>query len=471
MAVEQGSIIDDHDKTIRTGTVWTTVAHIITAVIGSGVLSLAWSTAQLGWIGGPLALFGFAVVTYVSACLLSDCYRSPDPVTGTRNRSYTDAVRVILGEKQAWICGLLQYVSFYGAAVAYVKANCYHKEGHDGDCEYGGNFHMLVFGVVQIFMSQIPDLHSMVFVSVVSATMSFSYSSIGLGLGFAQVIENGKIAGSVTGVPAVSVANKLWLTFQALGDIAFAYPFSLILLEIQDTVKSPPAENSSTKRASAIAMVLTAIFYLGCGCFGYAAFGNDTPGNLLTGFGFYEPYWLIAFANACILIYLLGGYQLYVLLDLKSISFICKYINNDQHNSFGFKQLYSQPVFASVERWLTQKFPDTEFLERFHELKLPLLPVFRFNMFRICFRTAYVATTTAIAMLFPFFNEILGVLGALNLWPLSIYFPVEMYIVQRKVKPWSRKWVVLEIFHGVLMVVSVVAFVGSVAGLIQAKMK
>ncbi|KAM0053284.1 putative amino acid transporter, transmembrane domain-containing protein [Helianthus debilis subsp. tardiflorus] len=87
---------------------------------------------------------------------------------------------------------------FYGAVVAYVvttstcmsaiqRANCYRK-GHDGDCEYGGNFHMLVFGVVQIFMSQIPDLHSMVLVSIVSATMSFSYSSIGLGLGFAQVI-------------------------------------------------------------------------------------------------------------------------------------------------------------------------------------------------------------------------------------------------------------------------------------------
>ncbi|KAJ0616910.1 putative amino acid transporter, transmembrane domain-containing protein [Helianthus annuus] len=117
------------------------------------------------------------------------------------------------------------------------------------------------------------------------------------------------IARSVTGVPAVSVANKLWLTFQALGDIAFAYPYALILLEIQDTMKSPPAENSITKRASAIAMVVTAIFYLGCGCFGYAAFGNDTPGNLLTGFGFYEPYWLIGFANACILIYMLGGYH------------------------------------------------------------------------------------------------------------------------------------------------------------------
>ncbi|KAJ0593608.1 putative amino acid transporter, transmembrane domain-containing protein [Helianthus annuus] len=450
--VAQDSTIDD-DKIIRTGTLWTTVAHIITAVIGSGVLSLAWSTAQLGWIGGPIALFFFAFVTYVSSSLLSDCYRSPDPVTGTRNRSFTDAVRVILGRKHAWICGLLQYVSFYGTAVAYVvttstcmrailKANCYHKEGRDGDCEYGGNTYMLLFGVVQILMSQIPDFHSMVLVSVVAAIMSFCYSSIGLGLGLAQVIENGKIAGSITGHPAVSVAHKLWLIFQALGDVAFAYPYALILLEIQDTVKSPPAENKVTKRASAIAILATSFFYLGCGCFGYAAFGNDTPGNLLTGFGFYEPYWLVAFANACIIIHLIGGYQ-----------------------------LFSQPVFAFVERWLAQKLPNSQFLKRFHELQLPFLPVFRFNIFRLCFRTTYVATTTGIALVFPYFNEILGVLGALNLWPLAVYFPVEMYIVQRKVEVWSRKWVVLEIFSGVLMVVSAVALVGSVAGLIEAKLK
>lgn len=45
--------------------------------------------------------------------------------------------------------------------------------------------------------------------------------------------ENGKIAGSITGAPAASVAHKLWITFQALGDIAFAYPYAIILLEIQ----------------------------------------------------------------------------------------------------------------------------------------------------------------------------------------------------------------------------------------------
>lgn len=80
------------------GSLWTAIAHIITGVIGSGVLSLAWSMAQLGWIAGPLSMLLFAVITIVSAFLLCDSYRSPDPEIGSiRNRSYLDAVRLNLG--------------------------------------------------------------------------------------------------------------------------------------------------------------------------------------------------------------------------------------------------------------------------------------------------------------------------------------------------------------------------------------
>lgn len=46
-----------------------------------------------------------------------------------------------------------------------------------------------------------------------------------------------------------------------------------------------------------------------CGCFGYAAFGNNAPGNLLTGFGFYEPFWLVNLANVFIVVHLVGAYQ------------------------------------------------------------------------------------------------------------------------------------------------------------------
>ncbi|PNY18093.1 amino acid permease, partial [Trifolium pratense] len=121
--------------------------------------------------------------------------------------------------------------------------------------------------------------------------------------------ENGRIMGSVTGVQTASVADKIWLIFQALGDVAFSYPYSILLLEIQDTLESPPPENQTMKKASMIAIFITTFFYLCCGCFGYAAFGDATPGNLLTGFGFYEPFWLIDLANVCIIIHLVGGYQ------------------------------------------------------------------------------------------------------------------------------------------------------------------
>jgi hypothetical protein len=80
----------------------------VTAVIGSGVLSLAWSIAKLGWILGPATLLVFAIVTYFSSSLLADCYRAPAPSHGgggggellcsRRNYTYMEAVRSNLGK-------------------------------------------------------------------------------------------------------------------------------------------------------------------------------------------------------------------------------------------------------------------------------------------------------------------------------------------------------------------------------------
>ena len=105
------------------GTVWTAAAHIITAVIGSGVLSLAWAMAQLGWVAGPVILLLFAAITYYTCCLLSDCYRVGDPETGKRNYTYTEAVRAILGGAQVKLCGLIQYANLVGIAIGYTVAS------------------------------------------------------------------------------------------------------------------------------------------------------------------------------------------------------------------------------------------------------------------------------------------------------------------------------------------------------------
>ncbi|CAK8538970.1 unnamed protein product [Lathyrus sativus] len=437
----------------RTGNVWSAAAHIITGVIGAGVLSLSWSVAQLGWIAGPICILIFAATTFISTYLLSDCYRFQHPQHGSiRCSSYMDAVNLYLGEIKGKVCGVLVHVSLCGAACAYVitsatsirailKSNCYHKEGHEAPCEYGDAMYMLLFGLVQVIMSFIPDFHNMALLSVVAAIMSFSYSSIGLGLGITKVIENGRVMGSVTGIPASNIADKLWLVFQALGDIAFAYPFTCILLEIQDTLKSPPSENKTMKKASMIAIFITTFFYLCCACFGYAAFGNQTPGNLLTGFGFYEPYWLIDFANACIVLHLVGGYQ-----------------------------IYSQPIYSAADKWCSRRYPNSGFVNNFFRLELPFLPAFQLNIFRICFRTGYVISTTGLAIMFPYFNQVLGVLGAIGFWPLTVYFPVEMYFLQNKVEAWSTKWILLRIFSFACFLITLVSLVGSLEGIISQKL-
>ena len=46
---------------------------------------------------------------------------------------------------------------------------------------------MIMFGVAEILFSQIPDFDQISWLSMVAAVMSFTYSSIGLGLGLAKV--------------------------------------------------------------------------------------------------------------------------------------------------------------------------------------------------------------------------------------------------------------------------------------------
>lgn len=135
-----------------------------------------------------------------------------------------------------------------------------------------------------------------------------------------------------------------------------------------------------------------------------------------------------------------------------------------------FCQIYSQPIFAVAEKWFSKKFPNSGFVNNFYTIKPPLLPGVRLNPLRLCFRTAFVVSTTGIAMLFPYFNQVLGVLGALNFWPLAIYFPVEMYFVQKKIGAWTRKWIVLRTFSFVCFLVTVVGLMGSIEGLISAKL-
>ncbi|RZC29505.1 Long chain acyl-CoA synthetase 5, partial [Glycine soja] len=95
------------------------------------------------------------------------------------------------------------------------------------------NMYMISFGIVEIIFSQISSFDQLWWLSIVAVVMSFTYSTIRLGLGIGKVIENRGVGGSLTRITVgtVTQTEKVWRTMQALGDIAFAHSYSLILGE------------------------------------------------------------------------------------------------------------------------------------------------------------------------------------------------------------------------------------------------
>lgn len=454
-SVERGyddSKFDEDGRVKRTGTLTTASAHIITAVIGSGVLSLAWATAQLGWIAGPVAMMAFSCITWFTSILLADCYRSPDSVTGRRNRTYMEVVRANLGGLKVQLCGIAQYGNLVGITIGYTvttaismvaikRSDCFHENHVRDGCHTSNNFFIILFGLIQVILSQIPNFHKLSLLSIIAAVMSFCYSSIGLGLSVAQIAGGAHPQTSLTGKPAgqsMTAMDKMWDTFSALGDIAFAYAFSTVLVEIQDTLKSTPPENQVMKRAAFIGISVSTVFYMLCGVLGYSAFGNDSPGNLLTGFGFYEPFWLVDLANVCIAVHLVGAYQ-----------------------------VFAQPIFAFVESWSKKKWPESTFINRENSIDLPGGCVMNFSPFRLVWRTSYVIFTIVVAMIFPNFNDVLGLLGAASFWPLTVFFPIEMYIAQAKIRKFSFTWIWMQILSFVCLSISLLAAAASIRGLIK----
>jgi len=118
------------------------------------------------------------------------------------------------------------------------KSNCYHYLGHEASCKVSNYPYMMIFGAIQIVLSQIPDFHKLSWLSILAAIMSFAYSSIGLGLSIAKLFApHHHATTTLTGVQDDDV-SKVWRTFQAIGDIAFAYAYSTVLIEIQ--ASTPP---------------------------------------------------------------------------------------------------------------------------------------------------------------------------------------------------------------------------------------
>ncbi|KAL6778543.1 Amino acid permease 5 [Auxenochlorella protothecoides] len=396
---------------------WVTgVFHIITAVVGAGVLSLSYSIAQLGWIGGMLVLLAFAGITWYTTRLLADVCL----VNGVRQRSYMGAVRTLMGETHCRLLACVQYFNLFLTAIAYnitgatsmsnvAKTYC-NAEGEGCFDKYW--VFCVIFGGAQLVLSQLPNMDSLWVVSAVGMFTSFAYSIIALAL---AINEGSSGESSIHGVPNTP-AGKMWSVFNAMGAIVFAYSFSFILVEITDTMRSAGrGPVFHIKRAVNVSMVIITSFYIAVAVSGYVAFGNEVCGNIISCFT--TPVWLIRATNIFVLIHMLPAYQ-----------------------------VFSQPLFEFLQRQMAsvKAFP----------------PWVASVAFRIVFRSAYVAFVAFISVCLPFFSDIVGLIGAIGFWPATVFYPIEMYIRYRKPGPTARY--ALEALNVLCFLVTVCAIAGSV---------
>lgn len=456
-----------HVQEHRTGTWLTATAHIITAVMGSGILSLSWSISTMGWIAGPAILLSFGAVTWYMSLLLADAYRHPRD-TGPRNRTYPEAVRAILGGKYVYFCATVQYMKLVVIGIGYTitaaismvavrRASCLYSKAEEAAvaeasggiiCQVSNNPYMLIYGGFQIILSQIRNLDELWLVSTFVTLVSFAYSAIGFGLAVGKTTESDHSTGSVGG-RSYAPASKAWAVMTGLGSMAFAFEFSVVLVEIQDTIKPVPStvisgktsETSQMKKASKSAICVTMALYTLVGCFGYSAFGDAAPINLLvvrgSSNGFVNPHWLVAVANVLVMINMLGGYQ-----------------------------VLTQPWFAFVEKTVQAKFGSSHAIHKEFVVRYQGTEMARLTLFRLIWRTLYVCFTTLIAMLLPFFNDIVALIGAMGFWPLTVYLPIEMHIRQTDLPKGSLKWTALQVLSTICLLVSIAAGAGAIAQIV-----
>lgn len=129
----------------------------------------------------------------------------------------------------------------------------------------------------------------------------------------------------------------------------------------------------------------------------------------------------------------------------------------------------AQPVFNAVESWASMRWPKSKFVMNEYPLSMGKNNFnFSVNLFRLTWRTSFVVMTTLLSMALPFFNEVLALLGALAYWPLTVYFPLEMYIARKIIKKGTSRWFGLQLLNLVCFLSALAAAASSIQGLNQA---
>lgn len=388
--------------------------HLATTIATPAAFApLPYAMSQLGWIGGVVTLLVGTAVTYYCTLLLASLWDWDEP---NRYVRYRDLGRSIYGAKGYWSVLAFQQIASIGnnitiQIVAGLSMKSIYTTYSSNPSGMTLQHFIILFGVVELFLSQFPDIHSLRFLNALctGCTIGFSVSVVAL---CAHALRNGDADGSSYDIVG-SPSDKTFGIFAALGTIAFSFGDAM-LPEIQATLREPAKLNMY--KGSTLAYTVIAVSYWTVAFMGYAVFGNTVNPYLVN--SFFGPDWLITLANIFAIIQVLGCYQ-----------------------------IYCRPTYLYVEQQVMDYNKHPWSLQN--------------ALARVGVTATYIVVITVIAAAVPFFGDFVALCGAIGFTPLDFIIPVIAFLKVRN----PKNPLVKLINVAIVVVYSIVAILGAIGAI------
>jgi hypothetical protein len=225
------------------------------------------------------------------------------------------------------------------------------------DCQDGIAPWIVLFGITQLALSQLPNFHSLWWVSLLGAVCSIGYCAIAAGASASYAASNPSPPRERVDA---SAADEIFGILNALGGIAFTFGGQAVLPEIQATLASPPPTFRSMMYGVGASYVIVVSAYFSVAIAGYAAFGGAVAADVLL--SVHRPLVLVDIANFMVVLHVAAGYQ-----------------------------IFAMPIFEALEGFVRKK------------MATPPRPI----ALRLVLRSAFVVGTIFVGCLIPFFGDLM----------------------------------------------------------------
>lgn len=331
--------------------------------------------------------------------------------------------RICAGKtKGFWAVVPVQYTLMVGLCITYAVTAGQSLKGvassdcKGTDCEEGIAVWIVIFGLVQLALAQLPNFHSLWWVSLLGAICSIGYCGIAAGASAAYATNNPSPPSSRLNE---SSADHVFGVLNALGGVAFTFGGQAVLPEIQATLASPPPTPPTMMAGVSSSYLVVISTYFSVAVAGYAAFGGYVEPDVLLSVS--KPLALVDAANFMVVLHVAAGYQ-----------------------------IFAMPIFEAMEMSV----------HRHLQGRAP-----RAIVVRLILRSLFVIATVFVACLIPFFGDLMGLIASIGLMPVTFILPPLLWISSGRCRGRSEAALNAGIAGGSI-VLAVLAFVGSLRNLI-----